>query len=121
MPNKTPPHKAYPRWTEAKYFQFIRSALRKLSVRWPPRGEALKLGRRTVTGKRHRFEHLCTICKKWFPQKEIDIDHIIPAGKLNSHDDLKGFVSRLFCGVGGLRKLCRPCHKAHTKAEKEKP
>jgi len=115
---KTPPHPAYPQWTTARYFQFLRSALRKLWLRWPPRSEALRAARKTVAGKRHKYEYLCAQCRKWYMQKEVEVDHIVPAGSLNSHDDLKGFVSRLLVSIKGLRVLCRPCHQEITNKEK---
>lgn len=119
MGRKTPPYEHWPTWTTARYFQFLRSGLRKLWLKWPPRFEALRLSRRTVTGQRHKYEHLCASCGSWEMQKNVDVDHIESAGALNCHDDLKGFVSRLLCGSDGLRILCKPCHKRITKEDKE--
>lgn len=108
MAKKTPPHKAYPQWTEARFNQFVRSALRGAWAKWPPRFFALKSGRRTVKGKKNRFEYQCNRCKKWFMQKEIQIDHIDPVG---SSEDWNTFIERLFVGEDKLQKLCKPCHK----------
>lgn len=52
-------------------------------------------------------------------QKDVQVDHIIPAGSLQSTDDLKGFVERLFCSIDGLQVLCKPCHDDKTQKEKE--
>ena len=65
--------------------------------------------------KRQKFEYQCNQCKNWFPDKQIAVDHKIPAGALNSGDDLKGFVERLFCEVEDLQCLCDSCHDVKTK------
>lgn len=64
--------------------------------------------------KRLKYEYQCSICKEWYPDKNIEVDHLIPAGSLRSGDDLKGFVERLFCEKEGLRVLCKPCHRIVT-------
>jgi len=107
-------------WTEAQFFSRIRSALRKLSMYWKPIQEARKRARRPYKGKnkRQKWEFQCAECKGWFPQKQINVDHIVPVGSLRSSDDLKGFVERLFCeDVDGYKVLCKPCHviKTHKK------
>jgi len=52
--------------------------------------------------------------------KEVAVDHIIPAGTLRCADDLPQFVERLFCEVDGLQVLCKTCHDKKTKKDKEK-
>lgn len=52
-------------------------------------------------------------------QKETQIDHINPAGRLKDYSDLPGFVERLFCEADGLRLLCLDCHQKHTNEERE--
>lgn len=48
-------------------------------------------------------------------RKEVQIDHIEPAGSLKGFDDLPGFVERLFCEVDGLQVLCKDgCHNKKT-------
>jgi 5-methylcytosine-specific restriction endonuclease McrA len=117
MGRKTPPCKHYPAWTVARYNTFIRSALRKAWSRWPPKFEVLKENRRTVTGKRHRYEYKCAKCKKWFQQKHVQVDHITPAG---SHVNWDTFIEKLFVGKDKLQILCRPCHAVKTKSERSK-
>lgn len=92
----------------------IRSCLRQKSRWWKPIAEAKKAVRKTVRGKRHKYEYQCNDCKKWFKDKEIEVDHIIEAGSLRNGDDLKGFVERLFCEIDGLVVLCKPCHRTKT-------
>lgn len=115
MPKKTPPFHHYPKWTQAKFWSFIRSGLRVKWTRWPPRYEALNDSRKSVIGKRHKFEYQCSSCKKWFKQKEVEVDHIVPAGTLRCYSDLPRFVERLFVSKDKLRVVCKPCHKTITK------
>jgi 5-methylcytosine-specific restriction endonuclease McrA len=78
--------------------------------------------RRPYTGplKRQKYEYQCNSCSKWFPEKQINVDHIIGAGSLNCAADLPGFVERLFCEQDNLQVLCTECHDKKTKLEKEK-
>lgn len=111
--------------TESAFWSFIRSALRQKSRWWKPVTECKKNARRDYVGdnKRQKFEYQCAICGKWHMDKNIEVDHIIPAGSLTCGEDLQGFVERLFCEKDGLRVLCKECHKIITdnqKAEKKK-
>ena len=107
--------------SESAFWGFIRSALRQKSRWWKPITQCKQSAKRPYKGasKRQKFEYQCNKCKKWFPDKETIVDHIIPAGELNKADDLPGFVERLFCEVEGLQCLCQNCHNEKTKQEKE--
>lgn len=117
MARKTLPHPEYPAWTTARYNQFIRSGLRKLWQKWPPKFECMNEGRRTVEGKKHKYEYQCNHCGEWFQQKQIQIDHIEPAG---SGADWDEFISKLLVGKDKLQKLCYDCHRIKTKEERKK-
>jgi len=106
--------------TESAFWSFIRSALRQKSRFWKPITECKMKARRAYKGpsKRQKFEYQCNSCKAWFPEKQINVDHIKPAGSLNSSKDLPGFVERLFCEVDGLQVLCEKCHDKKTKTDK---
>jgi len=105
--------------TEAGFWSFIRSGLRSKSQRWPPKYAVKKEAKRTVTGKRHRYEYQCNVCKGWFKDKEVEVNHIVPCGTLKSFDDLPQFVERLFCEKEGLEVICKGCHKKETAKQKE--
>jgi len=95
-------------WTESQYWGRIRSSLRRMSMYWKPLNEAKKRARKSVKGKRHKYEYQCAMCNNWFKSNEVQVDHIIEAGSLKSSDDLKGFVDRLFCeDVDGFQVLCK--------------
>lgn len=109
------------RWTEARFFGFIRSSLRRASCKWPPIvKDAKERVRRPYKGKnkRQRWEYQCEMCEKWFAGKEVQVDHIVPAGQLKTFEDLPGFVERLFCEVDGLRVLCKECHNGVTRSQR---
>lgn len=117
---RVPRTRAGEQWTEARYWQFIRSALRQAFSKYPAKFAAKVAARRTVTGKRHRYEYQCNHCEHWFKDKEVQVDHIIPAGSLRCYDDLAGFVERLFCEPRDLQVLCKPCHAIKTKEERNR-
>ena len=106
--------------TESAFWSFIRSALRQKSRWWKPITECKQKARRPYKGpnKRQKYEYQCNECKGWYAEKQINVDHIVPAGSLNSAQDLPGFVERLFCEKEGLQVLCEKCHDRKTKAEK---
>ena len=106
--------------TESAFWSFIRSGLRQKSRWWKPITQCKMNARRPYKGpnKRQKFEYQCNSCSKWFPEKKINIDHIMPAGTLRCANDLPGFVERLFCEQDNLQVLCTTCHDAKTKSEK---
>lgn len=108
--------------TEAAFWGWLRSALRQKSRWWKPIAVAKNKARRVYKGanKRQKYEYQCNICKEWFPEKKINIDHITPAGSLNCAADLPGFVERLFCEEEGLQCLCEKCHNEKTLSENGK-
>ena len=107
--------------SESAFWAFIRSALRQKSRWWKPVTQCKLNAKRPYKGsnKRQKFEYQCNKCKKWFPDKQINVDHVLPAGELNKADDLPGFVERLFVEQSGLQVLCVNCHDIKTKQEKE--
>lgn len=100
----------------------LRAMFRRAWSKDPKRYDCLKANRRKYEGnnKRQRFEHQCNICKKWFKQDDVQIDHIEPAGSFLelTPECMGNFVYRLF--EGRLQKLCSSCHKIKTKAERTK-
>jgi 5-methylcytosine-specific restriction endonuclease McrA len=102
--------------TEAEFWSFIRSALRQKSTRWKPIYTCKNKARRKNQSDnlRLKWEYQCAECKEWFPEKQIEVDHIVPAGTLTCAADLAPFVEKLFCEEEGLRVLCESCHAKVT-------
>lgn len=103
-------------WTEARFWSFIRSNLRRMSSRWAPKYKCLELARRKSESgnKRLKWEYQCAHCQAWFPGKEVEVDHIIPCGSLKSFADAAGFLERMLCEVDGFQVLCKGCHNKVT-------
>ena len=106
--------------TEAAFWSFIRSSLRRRTMVWKPINEVKKEARRPYVGenKRRKWKYQCAACKNYFSDKEIQVDHKIEAGSLKSGKDLEGFVERLFCEKEGLQVVCKACHKKKTDENK---
>ena len=103
-------------WTESRYFQFIRTALRGAFSRYPVKYQVLKEAKRG--SKPVQYE--CAVCSQLFKAKEVNVDHIVPAGSLKCYADLPAFVERMFCEKEGMQVLCKPCHKTKTAEERKK-
>lgn len=105
---------------QTNFYTWLRSGLRKLSRRWPPIFEALAAAKIPYEGdnKRRKFSYLCADCGGAFDAKTVSVDHVQPAGQLNSKEDIADFVEKLFCGVEGLQVLCDECHNVKTYMER---
>lgn len=108
-------------WSESRYFSFIRSALRRASSKYPVKWQVLNDAKRPYIGndKRSKWEYECNSCKGWFKTKDVQVDHIVPAGSLKTYKDLAGFTERLFCEADNLQVLCTTCHDIKTQQEKQ--
>ena len=107
-------------WTEAMLMSRIRSALRRIWSYYKPRTEAKNRARKSVKGKKHKYEFQCSSCKKWFKSREVEVNHTVPAGSLKSFSDLPDFCNRLFCeSPDGYSVMCKPCHKLETKLQRK--
>ena len=120
--SRVPRTRASGEWTEAAFWNFIRSGLRQTSRRWPPRYDALKDARVPYEGKdkRRKWVFICSKCHNGFKSTEVQVDHIVPCGKLKNWNDMAVFAEKLFCEKDGLRVLCKGCHQIITNAEKVK-
>lgn len=109
-------------WTSSMFWSFIRSSLRQKSRWWKPILIAKMNARRPYKGpnKRLKWEYQCNKCKKWYPDKKVNVDHIAPLGELRCYEDLPNFVKTLFCEASNLQVLCSGCHDKKTKQEKQK-
>ena len=111
------------RWTESRYTQFIRSALRAAFRRWPPRYDVLrnafteaKLNPKTGRIAKH---YRCAKCGNDFPQKGVQVDHKKPVVcPKRGFVDWNTFIERLLVEAKLLQVLCKKCHDVKTKAER---
>ena len=106
-------------WSEAKYRGFIRSALRRTSIRWGPINSVKK------KAWVERGKYLCAGCNEVVPltlnsKKNVFVDHINAV--VDPTDGFQGwdvFIERLFCEADGLQVLCKSCHDKLTSEERE--
>lgn len=107
-------------WTDARYWSFIRSALRRAWNKYPPKYQALNNAKRRKQQAKgnQKYEYQCASCKRWYARKNVSVDHISPAGTLRDYSDLPAFVSKLLCSVEGLQVLCFRCHQKKTNEER---
>ena len=114
-------NKASGTWTTARYFSFIRSALRKAWNKYPVKYHVKAKASRPYRGpdKRRKKEFQCNVCKGWFADKEVAVDHIQPCGSLKAYEDLPQFVATLFCEEDNLQVICTACHSIKTQEERK--
>jgi len=98
--------------------------LRRLSLQWPERYEAIKRVKIKVeigffkNGKpKYKVMGFCESCGWITNLKDIQIDHKIPVVKLSGFTNLQDYINSLFCSVDNLNGLCSDCHQ--TKSQKE--
>lgn len=112
--------------TEAAFFNWLRSGLRRMSQKWRPIYGTLNDHRRVGNaedkrkwGNRITWVYQCCECMEWKPKKAVQVDHEPPAGSLTCYEDLPGFCERLFVERGpNLRVMCKNCHGTKTKGQK---
>lgn len=106
---------------------FIFNELRKSSVIWSGRKEALALARKRVFVRRakngnavYKWQWQCAKCSEWFRnQKDLEVDHIVEIGGYTSHcGDWNKTLARLFPRPVSehLQVLCKACHARKTGA-----
>jgi 5-methylcytosine-specific restriction endonuclease McrA len=120
---QVPKIRAHGTMTEAGYRAFIRSMLRRGSIRWKPKYVAKAMARhheKLPNGRgRDVFHSLCAECEQLVPETSAVVDHIKPVVDPNvgftTWDD---FIERLFCEADNLQVLCKVCHDEKTAKEK---
>jgi hypothetical protein len=108
-------------WSEARYWQAIRSGLRRTFRFWKPAVDALHAARVPMKGPRgQKWAYLCCDCRKLFKRRAVEIDHVTPCGVLTAFEHIPGFIQRLTPESPEAFKIrCLKCHQAKTAAERE--
>lgn len=117
MPRRVERTRAGGQWTEARYFGFIRSALRAAFMKYPVKHQ-VKKNCMQLTDEGSRYK--CQGCGELFRSNQVQVDHIEPCGSLKTFDDLPGFVERMFCEADGFQLLCKDCHQSKTNEERKR-
>jgi len=122
--NEFAPWKEYPRiWkSKACWFTWLRGLLRKGWSKSPIKIEFIRTVRKRIKTEKGReiWGGECNTCKKDFPAKMMNVDHIIDAGSLNDVSDITPFVMHLLmCPKSNLQYVCVNCHKIKSHADKK--
>lgn len=112
------------KWSEARLRNFIISALRGATTRYPPKYETLNESfvDKRVNSKTGRVgKHFqCASCRGIFPSKDVQVDHIQPVvDPVDGFKDWNEYISRLFCEKEGFQVLCVECHDIKTENERQ--
>lgn len=100
---------------EASLRRFLIPILRRKSLYWTARNDAIRASRRD------RGFYECKSCKNLFSRKEIEADHIIPV--VNLKEGWQGwdvYIHSLYCDVSNFQILCKLCHLSKTTIEQER-
>lgn len=106
--------------------KFLFNELRKSSLIWDGRKEALRLARKKVFLRRanngnpvYKFHWQCKKCENWFDDdKYLEVDHIDEIGGITEFTgDWNETIARIFPRPVSdhLQVLCLPCHLRKTK------
>lgn len=91
---------------------FVKNTLRRASLRWPPRNEAIKAARI------ERGLYQCAMCKNGFKRDQVHLDHIYPVVSLSEgYVDWNEYIARLLVKSEGFQVLCSTCHTYKTSVE----
>lgn len=119
---------------EEKDFKTLVSVLRRASMRWYGRAEAIRKARVELPpvlkkdgspSKNPQIKYRCVECKSLVKSTEYSVDHNPPVVDLEGFDSMGAtfpervgtFVLNLFCLPIGWRVICNNCHDEKTKAE----
>ena len=120
---KAPKTRCGGRWSEGQYKSWIKSFMRRASMRWAPRNDAKKAARyhKKLPNAKGRlvYHSTCAHCKEIVPETTSQADHILPVILVTGWDSWDGIIERMFCEKEAFQILCTPCHKIVTQQEKE--
>lgn len=109
--------------TEAAFMSYVRGGFRKsIWSRYPVKTSFMKANRirqiNPKTGKMcYGFE--CAVCKEFYPQSNIEIDHIKGNHKFKTLDDASDyFKAILYVDYEDLQAMCKDCHRIKSYAER---
>ena len=110
--------------TNSKLKSWLISGLRRMTMRYPPRNDALRAAKteKKINEKTGRMaqHYRCAGCKEEFPAKGVVADHILPV--VCPHKgfvDWNTYIERMFCPVDKWQIICRSCHDVKTQREKK--
>lgn len=123
--SKLPWGEGAPWKSSTQFFTYLRGCLRSSWSRNPTKHNLIKKLRKQIPNPNKSGKKLtvwgatCSMCGLDFPLKDIQVDHINPAGQLNKTEDIQGFVERLlYVTEDDLRLVCKACNSALAYSDK---
>lgn len=113
-------------WTNARFMSFIKSGLRSLSQKWPPKWQVLKEARiergiyKCAGYKKRSHKTTKSIVYNGKRANNIFVDHIIPVIGKEGFTSWDNVIKRMFVEISGLQVLCKDCHDRKSKEERNK-
>lgn len=106
-------------WSEARFFQAVRSALRGVFQFWVPAKRVLEAARVPWPGPRGRlWGFLCERCDRLHVRKSVEVDHVEPCGACRTLDEVLEFLEKLTReDPAAFQVLCKKCHREKTDQE----
>lgn len=108
------------------FFTYLRGCLRKAWSKNPIKLDKIKKERYKIPNPNPKgrvkevWGFCCAMCGNEYPIKECQVDHINPAGKLNSTEDIEPFVKRLlYITEDDIRLVCKSCNSALAMSDKQ--
>lgn len=109
--------------TNSRLKSWLISGLRRMTMRYPPRNEALRTAKteKKINEKTGRMaqHYRCAECLQEFPAKEVQVNHIDPVIGDSGFIDWDTYIERMFCPVENLNVLCRTCHDVKSAQERK--
>lgn len=113
--------------TKSAFFTYLRGCLRKAWSTNPIKIQVLKNNRKQIPNPNPKGNKAtvwgctCSLCGLDHVMKDIQVDHITPAGSLQCLEDVQGFVERLlYITESDLRVVCKSCNSLLAYADKHK-
>lgn len=108
---------------EQQRINFVRSALRRASMRWKPKNNVLNAAKteRKINPRTGRLKwfYICNICKK--EVDKVELDHIKPVVPLDAKKrNWDRFIKNLLCDESGFQAICTSCHGIKTAKEQKR-
>lgn len=97
---------------EQELRSFVKNTLRRASLKWKYRSEALKLARK----ERGLYE--CAMCKNLCKNGQYILDHILPVVPITGSDiTIEQWIRGLLVKAEEFQVLCKVCSDAKTAIE----
>ena len=111
-------------WSDAKWRSWVVSLLRRGTMKFPPRNEALRAAKteKKINEKTGRMaqHYRCAGCLQEFTAKGVVADHILPVvDTVRGFVDWNTYIERMFCAIDKWQIICRSCHDVKSAQERK--